>query len=436
MLRRSIFMLHRTGTVSRRSRSGFHGRRGTLVRVPPRPVSPAQEGPKALHRPRINLADLVRQRSFQAAATRTAAPHLTEVQDFGPNPGALRMLSFVPEGLPEGAPLVVALHGCTQNAAGYDRGCGWSDLARQLGFALLLPEQRQANNPNRCFNWFEPGDTARDAGEAASIRQMVAHMLAAHRLDPRRVFVTGLSAGGRHDLGDAGHLSGGLRRRRHHRRPAARRGLQHAGSLRGDGQWPAAAGAGLGRSGPRRLAASRSLAARLGLAGRGGQHGAAGECRADPAAMDRPARPFRRPGAGAHGRRPSPPGLARCGRHDPAGEPQHRRHGAWRPHSSRRGRAARWHGGALHPGCRDLLHPPDRRLLRPRRCPGGSGHVGAQHGTGGDHRDRPRWRGAAWGKGGAPRRCQAAGGSRSAGLRSRQGDPAGARSGGAAQILI
>src|SRR5689334_23050100 len=106
------------------------------------------------------------------------------------------MLEFVPEDLPAGAPLVVALHGCTQTAGGYDRGTGWSTLAAREGFALLLPEQRQGNNANRCFNWFEPGDTRRDQGEAASIRQMVAHMVERHRLDPQRVFVTGLSAGG------------------------------------------------------------------------------------------------------------------------------------------------------------------------------------------------------------------------------------------------
>ena len=121
---------------------------------------------------------------------------LVELTEFGSNPGQLRMLEFIPDGLPEGAPLVVALHGCTQSAGGYDRGCGWSTLAAREGFALLLPEQRAANNPNRCFNWFEPADTTRGSGEAASIRRMVVDMVTRHRLDPKRVFVTGLSAGG------------------------------------------------------------------------------------------------------------------------------------------------------------------------------------------------------------------------------------------------
>lgn len=148
----------------------------------------------------MRLDELVRRHRrnvHSGGAAEAAGSPLVEAKGgFGSNPGALRMLSFVPEGLPAGAPLVVVLHGCTQTAAGYDRGTGWSALARQLGFALLLPEQRTANNHNRCLNWFEPGDTARGAGEALSIRQMVTHMLAGHRLDPARVFVTGLSAGG------------------------------------------------------------------------------------------------------------------------------------------------------------------------------------------------------------------------------------------------
>jgi poly(hydroxyalkanoate) depolymerase family esterase len=112
------------------------------------------------------------------------------------NPGALRMLSFVPAGLPRGAPLVVVLHGCTQTAAGYDHGSGWSTLAARHDFALLFPEQARANNPNVCFNWFEAADTRRGGGEAASIANAVTAMVAHHRLDPARVFVTGLSAGG------------------------------------------------------------------------------------------------------------------------------------------------------------------------------------------------------------------------------------------------
>lgn len=126
----------------------------------------------------------------------TGGDHLAEVTGFGANPGNLRMLAHVPADLPPGAPLVVALHGCTQTAAGYDTGTGWSALADRHGFAVLLPEQKRENNANLCFTWFEPGDTARGRGEVESIREMVERMITAHDLDRRRVYVTGLSAGG------------------------------------------------------------------------------------------------------------------------------------------------------------------------------------------------------------------------------------------------
>ncbi len=146
------------------------------------------------------IAQLVRNSRLREAAARAAptapAAMLTEVTNFGANPGNLRMLAYVPQGLPPGAPLVVVLHGCTQTAAGYDAGAGWSCLAKRHGFAVLLPEQQRANNPNGCFNWFQPADTARTGGEAESIRQGIASMVASHRLDPARVYVSGLSAGG------------------------------------------------------------------------------------------------------------------------------------------------------------------------------------------------------------------------------------------------
>jgi poly(hydroxyalkanoate) depolymerase family esterase len=121
---------------------------------------------------------------------------LSEVSDFGSNPGNLRMFTYVPHDCPAGAPLVVVLHGCTQTAASYDLGAGWSTLADRYGFALLLPEQQGANNPNNCFNWFAPSDIKRGRGEAHSIRQMIERLVSKEQLDRDRVFVTGLSAGG------------------------------------------------------------------------------------------------------------------------------------------------------------------------------------------------------------------------------------------------
>lgn len=124
-----------------------------------------------------------------------ASDALTAVPSFGSNPGQLDLYVYVPAGLPAGAPLVVALHGCTQTASDYTRA-GWNDLADDWGFAVAYPQQRTANNSNRCFNWFEPGDIARGSGEAKSIASMVGKLVDTYDLDPEHVFVTGLSAGG------------------------------------------------------------------------------------------------------------------------------------------------------------------------------------------------------------------------------------------------
>jgi feruloyl esterase len=120
---------------------------------------------------------------------------LTEAS-FGPNPGNLRMFQYLPPGVGAGAPLVVILHGCGQTAEGYDLGAGWSQLAGQMGFALLAAEQKAVNNPNTCFDWFNPEDITRGEGEAASIARMIQTMVETYRLDAARIFITGLSAGG------------------------------------------------------------------------------------------------------------------------------------------------------------------------------------------------------------------------------------------------
>ena len=130
------------------------------------------------------------------ASSSAKSDHLTELTAFGSNPGALRMFTYVPKEPSASPALVVVLHGCTQSAAAYDLGAGWSTLAERYGFILLLPEQTQANNPKTCFNWFLPGDTTRGRGEALSIRQMIEKTIGAHSVDRSKVFITGLSAGG------------------------------------------------------------------------------------------------------------------------------------------------------------------------------------------------------------------------------------------------
>lgn len=148
-----------------------------------------------------NLSDTIARLAALKAAygqgkRRSPRDRLKDMEIAGSNPGALEARTFIPENLVSGAPLVVVLHGCTQSAAAYDEGSGWSVLAERYGFALLFPEQQRVNNANLCFNWFVPGDAKRDVGEALSIRQMIETMVKAYGLDRSRIFIAGLSAGG------------------------------------------------------------------------------------------------------------------------------------------------------------------------------------------------------------------------------------------------
>lgn len=125
------------------------------------------------------------------------AGRVVEITEFGANPGRLRMHVRLPPASPRsGAPLLVLLHGCGQDARHFAEASGFAALAARLGAALLLPDQRTENNHQRCFNWFRPADTRRGSGEVASIRQMVGEAVRRFGADPRHVYVAGLSAGG------------------------------------------------------------------------------------------------------------------------------------------------------------------------------------------------------------------------------------------------
>lgn len=140
------------------------------------------------------LERLARMRTVKPDAETSS--RLRKLDHFGSNPGALAAWHHVPRQLPAAPALVVVLHGCTQSAGGYDIGSGWSALAEDYGFVVLFPEQVRQNNANLCFNWFNSSDTQRDHGEVLSIRQMIAAMVAQHPINERRIYITGLSAGG------------------------------------------------------------------------------------------------------------------------------------------------------------------------------------------------------------------------------------------------
>lgn len=119
-----------------------------------------------------------------------------QVSSFGANPGNLNMYRYVPDSVSGSVPLVVVLHGCTENATGFSSETGWDVLAEKYKFYVIYAEQQITNNSSDCFNWFLSSDNKRGQGEALSVKQMIDYMKNHFTVDSLKVYVTGLSAGG------------------------------------------------------------------------------------------------------------------------------------------------------------------------------------------------------------------------------------------------
>ena len=95
-----------------------------------------------------------------------------------------------------GRPLVVMLHGCSQDAGDFAAGTQMNAVARAYGAVVLYPEQVAGANPQKCWNWFKPQHQARGRGEPAVIAALTQSIIDTYHVDAARVYVAGLSAGG------------------------------------------------------------------------------------------------------------------------------------------------------------------------------------------------------------------------------------------------
>ncbi len=104
---------------------------------------------------------------------------------------------FIPTRLNnEPAPLLLMLHGCSQNAQDFATSTRMNDIAQVSGMYVLYPAQSSSANPNKCWNWFEPAHQLRGSGEPEALSALTQHIMENQPIDSQRVFVAGFSAGG------------------------------------------------------------------------------------------------------------------------------------------------------------------------------------------------------------------------------------------------
>lgn len=129
----------------------------------------------------------------QAAAAPSSWEWFTHT---GPS-GTRRYKVFVPGGVSASppAPLVVMLHGCTQDPDDFARGTRFNEHAERRRFIVAYPEQTAAHNPQKCWSWYDRAHQEAGAGEPAIIAAITREVMGRHPVDPSRVYIAGVSAG-------------------------------------------------------------------------------------------------------------------------------------------------------------------------------------------------------------------------------------------------
>jgi len=133
----------------------------------------------------------------QPDVQRRSATGSFETHVYAGRTGTRQYKLFVPAGRSgQTLGLILMLHGCTQTPDDFAAGTRMNEVAAERGFLVLYPAQAPRSNHSKCWNWFQPGDQRRGGGEPDLLASLTRHIVQTHPVDPARVYVAGLSAGG------------------------------------------------------------------------------------------------------------------------------------------------------------------------------------------------------------------------------------------------